>query len=121
MNSGKKSGFSLIELIIVVGIISAMIALAIPYYGDYVKSSKLAVQNSNFFAIKKAVMEYHADKGVYPADANALIVLTQPPNKYLMEIPVDPDLQPGDPATWGYNVDNNAASWGAKYFLLTNP
>jgi len=35
------SGFTLLELLVVVGILAALVALALPFYQDYVNQSKL--------------------------------------------------------------------------------
>jgi general secretion pathway protein G len=121
MRNGK-TGFSLIEMLITVGILAALMGLAMPYYRDYIGESRRSVMKANFFALRKAVMEYHADTGKYPADANALIVLTQPPNRYLLELPIDPEpTTPTEPvpATWGYRLENAVPVWGAKYTALT--
>ncbi len=98
-----KNGFSLFELLIVIGIIAALTGLALPYYQDYVGQSKNAVMRSNLHTFKKALMEYKADKGVYP-DTND--VKTELVPKYLMEFPVDPEAQA--PATWGYTYPGGA-------------
>jgi type IV pilus assembly protein PilA len=66
MRGRPSSGFTLIELMIVVAIIAVLAAIAIPQYQAYVIRS----QASEGFAIasgaKTAIWEYMTDKGVFP-------------------------------------------------------
>lgn len=98
-----KTGFSLLELLLVIGIIAALVGLALPYYQDYVGQSKNAVMRSNLHVLKKALMDYKADKGKYPDTA---VVHSELAPKYLMEFPVDPEDDA--PATWGYTFPGGA-------------
>ena len=120
MKTGRH-GFSILELLVVVGIIAALTALAVPYYQDYLESSRRSVMEANFRAIRKAVMEYHADTGDYPDNLQAR--LASGAKRYLMEIPVDPEPSTTTepvPADWGYVYNGPATvpSWGAKYQYL---
>lgn len=90
-------GFTLLELLLVIGIIAALTGLALPYYQDYVGQSKNAVMRSNLHMLKKSLMDYRTDKGSYPPTASLHTELVP---KYLMEFPVDPE--DGAPASWGY-------------------
>jgi general secretion pathway protein G len=96
MRNGKI-GFTLLELLLVIGIIAALVGLAVPYYQDYVGQSKNAVMRSNLHTLKKALMEYKADRGTYPITAEVASELVP---KYLMEFPVDPE--DSAPASWNY-------------------
>ncbi len=99
--TGNHSGFSLIELVIVVGIIAALVGIALPYYGDYVNESKHAVMRANLNTFEKALMDYRADKGYYPSAADINTLVSGMP-QYLAEFPVDPTS--GAPASWGYSL-----------------
>lgn len=55
----KKSGFTLIELMIVVAIIGILAALAIPAFITYVRRSKAGEATTNLNAIFKAVSTYY--------------------------------------------------------------
>lgn len=96
MHFGKKA-FTLLELLLVIGIIAALSGLAIPYYQDYIGQSKNSVMRSNLHALRKTLMEYKADKGQYPATAD---IKTELVPKYMMDFPEDPEDDAV--ATWGY-------------------
>jgi prepilin-type N-terminal cleavage/methylation domain-containing protein len=50
-----KSGFTLLELLVVVGILAALVALALPFYQDYVNQSKLTAAEADLQTFKKAL------------------------------------------------------------------
>ena len=111
--NGKHRGFSLLELLLVIGIIAALAGLAVPYYQDYVGQSKDSVMRANLHSLKKVLMEYKADTGSYPAMLNHLVSPPPPPEpprrQYLFELPADP-AHPEIP-NWGYSQVNNGASF----------
>jgi len=70
---GKKTsrgGFSLIELMIVVAIISILAAVAIPAYSDFVTKARLSEVLVALDRVASAATEYHALKGngIFPSD-----------------------------------------------------
>lgn len=99
--TGNRKGFTLLELIIVTGIIAALVGIALPYYGDYVNESKHAVMRANLHTFEKALRDFRSDKGYYPPSAASVFDdLVRGSPRYLVEFPVDPT--DGAPATWGY-------------------
>ena len=66
----KQSGFTLIELMIVVAIIGILAAIALPAYQDYTKRSHVSEGLSLAGAAKTAVAEYYSSLGLLP-DSNA--------------------------------------------------
>lgn len=96
MIPGKAKGFSLLELVMVIGMIAALVGIAAPFYQDYVGQSRNAVMRANLQLLKKTLMEYKADKGTYPPDIETLVP------QYIMEYPVDPELDA--PSSWSYQL-----------------
>ena len=66
----KQSGFTLIELMIVVAIIGILAAVAIPAYQDYLKRSKVTEVAATAGACKTSVAEFIAAKNALPANVD---------------------------------------------------
>ncbi len=83
-------GFTLIELMVVVGIISILASMAVPAYLDHSIRAQVAQGIKLGSGAKIAVTEYYQDRGAYPAD-NATAGLEAAPNitgKYVTQVAV---------------------------------
>ncbi len=86
----KQTGFTLIELMIVIAIIGILAAIAIPAYQDYTIRSQVSEGMSLSDGAKTAVAEYYTNKGTFPAD-NAQAGLAAPASitgKYVDQVTV---------------------------------
>jgi general secretion pathway protein G len=79
------AGFSLLELMIVITIISILAAIAIGRYDRSVLRSKEAVLKQDLFVMRNAIQQYTLDKEAGPSSLDDLVQ-----GKYLSAIPTDP-------------------------------
>jgi general secretion pathway protein G len=80
----KKSGFTLIELMIVVAIIGILAAIAIPKFAELIRKSSEGASKGNLGALRSAMSIYYGDmEGSYPSNISALTI----GGKYMGAIP----------------------------------
>lgn len=80
-----ERGFTLIELMVVMAIISVMIAIAVPIYQKSIVRAKESVLRSNLFTMRNMIDEYTVDKQKAPETLQDLVT-----EGYLRQIPQDP-------------------------------
>jgi general secretion pathway protein G len=83
-----QSGFTLIELIVVLTIISLLLTIAAPNYLQSVQRSKETALKQNLATLRDAIDKFYSDQGKYP---DALVDLTT--KRYLRTLPQDPVTQ----------------------------
>lgn len=66
-------GFTLIELMIVMAIISIMASLLIPQFSTSIARAKDVKLKADLATLDSAIMMYYVDKGVYPKDLTTLV------------------------------------------------
>lgn len=81
----RKAGYTLIEIIIVMTIISILISVAVPIYQKVVIRTKETVLRNNLFTIRTVIDEYTYDKQKGPQSLDDLVQAG-----YLRQIPEDP-------------------------------
>jgi general secretion pathway protein G len=92
-NRSSDSGWTLIEMVVVMALIVTLAGLATAQYRNAVVRSSEAVLKEDLFRMRDAIDQYYADKNKYPSDLNALVS-----DQYLREVPKDPFTQSAD--TW---------------------
>ena len=114
----RQHGFTLIELMIVMVIITILAGVGLAVYGNSVKHAREAVLLEDLHQMREAIDKFYADKNHYPASLDALVE-----EKYIRDVPVDPftkskdtwqttlaEPEPGNPAaeTGIFNVKSGA-------------
>src|SRR4051812_28252415 len=91
--TGWRRGFTLIELMVVMAIISIILSIALPIYTKSLVRAKESVLRNNLFTMRNMIDEYTVDKQKAPESLQELVS-----EGYLRQIPQDP--MTGSDSTW---------------------
>ena len=112
------AGFTLVELLVVISMISILAAMGVVQYRNSVRRTEEATLKKDLFEMRDVIDQYYADKGKYPSSLDALVS-----DGYMRKIPVDPitkstdswqtvpaEADPGNPSAEPgiYNVKSGA-------------
>lgn len=92
-SSGRRRGYTLIELIIVMAIISILVSIAVPIYQKSLLRTKESLLKNNLFTLRTVIDEYTFDKKRAPQTLDDLVT-----EGYLRAVPIDPIT--GSDRTW---------------------
>jgi general secretion pathway protein G len=98
--SSREAGFTLLELIVVMIIISLLAAVAVPAFSHHIKAAKEAVLKEDLHNMRAAIDSYTVDKQKAPQSLDDLVTAG-----YLKKMPVDPITNRSDSWT-GDRSDN---------------
>ena len=81
----RSSGFTMIELLVVMTLIVVLATVGMTQYRQSVTRAEEAVLKENLFRMRDAVDQFYADKNKYPSDLAELSS-----EGYIREVPTDP-------------------------------
>lgn len=93
MSVRSQRGFTIIEILIVMTIISILVSMAVPIYQNSIIRAKESVLKNNLFTLRMQIDAYTADKKKAPQSLDDLVT-----EGYLRQIPIDP--MTGSSDTW---------------------
>jgi general secretion pathway protein G len=102
IRSGRR-GFTIVELLIVMAVISVLVSIAVPMYQRSIQRSKEAVLKSNLTSMRTVIDEYTYDKGKAPQSLEDLVQAG-----YLRAVPVDPITNSAE--TWKIIMEDATSS-----------
>jgi general secretion pathway protein G len=89
--TGRRRGFTLLELLVVMAIIATLLTIAVPRYVRSLERSREAVLRQDLWALRESIDRFYGDTGKYPETLAALVE-----RRYLRAIPVDPVARTAD-------------------------
>jgi general secretion pathway protein G len=92
-DSSRQSGFTLLELIVVVAIIGILATIAMPALRNVPLRTKESVLKTNLRTLRDVIDQHYGDKGRYPTSLDALV-----DEGYLRKMPIDPITKSSE--TW---------------------
>ena len=82
----KTGGFTLIELMIVLAVLSIIVAVGYPSYQEHVKKSRRAEGMGQLLELADRMERAYSDSGTYPTDISEVFVATTTGGLYSLSI-----------------------------------
>jgi general secretion pathway protein G len=98
----RRAGFTLLEVLIVIVVIAILAVLIIPRLLGTGRKAKEAALKGQLQTLRKAIEQFSAECGDFPADLNQL------------------QTQPGDGDPGGNGISLDATSWSGPYMTTTD-
>jgi general secretion pathway protein G len=118
----KSSGFTLIEVMVVIVILAVLAAMIVPKVMGRPDEARVVAAKQDIGAIMSALKLYRLDNRRYPTAEQGLDALVKKPGvapipdnwkSYLDKMPVDPWGNPYQYLNPGINSEIDVMSWGA--------
>jgi type II secretion system protein G len=87
-HSSHVSGFTLIELMVVLAIIALLVAIVAPHYSGRITRAEETVLREDLMVMRDAIDKHYADAGQYPGSLEELVT-----KRYIRSVPSDPITQ----------------------------
>lgn len=81
----RGKGFTIMELLLVLMLVALLASIAAPVVTNSIQRAKESTLKESLFVLRKAIDDYYADTGRYPASLRDLVA-----GRYIRKIPVDP-------------------------------
>jgi general secretion pathway protein G len=107
-SSVPQTGFTLIELIVVLTVLALLLTIAVPRYYSHIEHAKEATLKQDLSVMRDAIDKFHGDKGRYPDQLDELVSA-----RYIRNIPVDPITESS--TTWRIVPPTDTEAKGAVY------
>jgi general secretion pathway protein G len=102
-NGGARRGFTLIELMIVMAIVTIIVGMAVPIYQKSILRAKESVLRNNLFTLRTQIDEFTYDKQKAPQTLQEMVS-----EGYLRSVPLDPITGSAD--SWKIIMEDASSS-----------
>jgi general secretion pathway protein G len=98
-----RRGFTLIEIMIVMAIVTILVSIAVPMYQKAILRTKESLLHSNLYTLRTVIDEYTYDKQKAPQSLDDLVS-----EGYLRQVPLDPIV--GSNTAWKLVMEDATTS-----------
>ena len=103
IRSGKRAGFTIMELMVSMAIVLVVISVAVPLYQKSIIRARESVLRQNLTSMRTVIDEYSYDKQKAPQQLDDLVR-----EGYLRKLPMDPIV--GNSTSWKIIMEDASAS-----------
>jgi len=107
MEQKKRTGFTLIEIIIALAIIGILAAVAVPRFAGYRELSQDAAAKHALHQLAKAQEDYHSQFHTYTVDSNALFTASG----WYVEPPIAVAILAASNESWSATAKHQASHY----------
>ncbi len=118
-NRARQSGFTLLELLVVILIIGLLTGIVAPRFMSQISRSEVTTARAQIDAFRKAIEAFRIDNGHYPSTSDGLdALITAPAGATRWHGPYLQDAIPLDP--WGSKYDYRSPGTNGHDYSITS-